>query len=37
VGQKYGGVDLRHADRPGERRVVVTLHPVKINAADLSR
>ena len=31
LGQKYGGVDVRDNDRPGERRVVVTLHPVKVN------
>jgi PPOX class probable F420-dependent enzyme len=34
VGRKYG-VDLRTMDRPGERRVAVILHPVKINATDL--
>jgi PPOX class probable F420-dependent enzyme len=37
LAQKYGGVDLRQVDGPGERRVVVTLHPVRVNAADLSR
>lgn len=31
LGKKYGGVDVRDNDRPGERRVVVTLHPVKVN------
>ena len=36
VGKKYGA-DLRQMDRPGERRVVVTLRPVKVNATDLSR
>ena len=36
VGKKYGA-DLRRMDRPGEHRVVVTLHPVKVNAIDLSR
>jgi PPOX class probable F420-dependent enzyme len=30
VEQKYG-VDVRQNDRPGETRVAVTLHPVKIN------
>jgi hypothetical protein len=35
VGRKYGA-DLRKIDRPGESRVVVTLRPIKINAADLS-
>jgi PPOX class probable F420-dependent enzyme len=28
---KYGGVDLRNNDRPGETRVVVTLQPIKVN------
>jgi PPOX class probable F420-dependent enzyme len=37
VGAKYGGVDLRNMDRPGEKRVVVTIEPVRINAIDLSR
>jgi PPOX class probable F420-dependent enzyme len=36
VGKKYGA-NLRNMDRPGEHRVVVTLHPVKVNAIDLSR
>ena len=36
VGQKYGA-DLRRMDRAGESRVMVTLHPVKVNAVDLSR
>ncbi|MEO8285520.1 MAG: PPOX class F420-dependent oxidoreductase [Chloroflexota bacterium] len=31
LGQKYGGIDVRDNDRPGETRVVVTLHPVKVN------
>jgi PPOX class probable F420-dependent enzyme len=31
LGQKYGGVDMRSNDRPGETRVVVTLQPVKVN------
>ena len=31
LGRKYGGADLRQNDQPGESRVVVTLHPVKIN------
>ena len=35
VGGKYGA-DLRNMDQPGESRVVVTLRPVKVNAADLS-
>jgi PPOX class probable F420-dependent enzyme len=36
VGKKYGA-NLRNMDRPGESRVVVTLHPVKVNAVDLRR
>ena len=28
---KYGGMDLRRMDRPGERRMMVTLRPVKVN------
>jgi PPOX class probable F420-dependent enzyme len=36
LGRKYGA-DVRKMDRPGEFRVVVTLHPVKVNALDLSR
>jgi PPOX class probable F420-dependent enzyme len=31
VGAKYGGVDLRDNDRPGETRVVVSLEPIKVN------
>lgn len=31
LGKKYGGADMRSNDRPGEYRVVVTLHPVKVN------
>lgn len=31
LGTKYGGVDVRNNDRPEEKRVVVTLHPVKAN------
>ena len=36
VGAKYGGADLRAMDGPDGRRVVVTVHPVRINAVDLS-
>ena len=36
LGRKYGA-NVRMMDRPGEARVVVTLHPVKVNALDLSR
>lgn len=32
VGRKYGRADLRAMDRPGERRVVVTLRPTRVNA-----
>lgn len=31
VGQKYGGTDFRAIDQPGDERVIVTLHPVKVN------
>ena len=37
VGAKYGGIDLRTIDQPGESRVVVTIDPVRINAVDMSR
>jgi PPOX class probable F420-dependent enzyme len=30
VGQKYG-TDLRRIDRPGQRRLMVTLRPMKVN------
>jgi hypothetical protein len=36
LGQKYG-MHVHAMDQPGEHRVIVTLHPVKINATDLSR
>jgi len=36
VGKKYGA-NLHNMDRPGEGRVVVSLHPVKVNAIDLTR
>ncbi len=36
VGAKYGGVDLRNMDRPGETRVVVTIVPTRVNAIDMS-
>ena len=35
VGRKYGGTDFRYADRPGESRVGIVLHPVRINVTDL--
>lgn len=31
LGAKYGGADVTDNDRPGESRLVVTLHPVKAN------
>ena len=34
VGQKYGA-DLFQHDEPGDRRVMVTLHPLRINAVDM--
>ena len=35
VGRKYGGADLRTMDGPGERRLVVTLRPTKVNATTI--
>ncbi|HEX2052456.1 MAG TPA: PPOX class F420-dependent oxidoreductase [Actinomycetota bacterium] len=35
VGRKYGGLDLRQLDGPGERRVKVTIHPSRINAINM--
>lgn len=35
LGEKYGA-DLRHHDRPGESRVVVTLRPQRVHAVDMS-
>jgi PPOX class probable F420-dependent enzyme len=32
LGAKYGGANLRERDQPGESRVVVTVHPVRITA-----
>lgn len=32
VGAKYGGVDLRQMDGSDGSRVVVTIHPTKVNA-----
>ena len=31
LGKKYGGIDLRKIDRPGQSRLVVTLQPLKVN------
>jgi PPOX class probable F420-dependent enzyme len=36
IGAKYGGLDLRTIDQPGDRRVVVTIEPARINAVDMS-
>jgi PPOX class probable F420-dependent enzyme len=33
---KYGGIDLRALDRPGDKRYVVTIRPVRVNAVDMS-
>ena len=30
VGAKYGGADLRDRDKPGDTRVVVTVHPTRV-------
>lgn len=35
VGAKYGA-DLKAHDQPGDRRVVVTIEPVKVHAVDMS-
>ncbi len=35
VGAKYGA-DLDKYDQPGEQRYVVTIHPVRVNAVDMS-
>jgi PPOX class probable F420-dependent enzyme len=35
VGAKYGGLDLRPMDQPGESRVVVTIEPVKIRPVNM--
>lgn len=37
LGAKYGGVDLRKIDKPGEDRVVVTIRPATITAVDMRR
>lgn len=36
VGAKYGVPDMRVMDGPGERRVVVTVNPTRVNAIDLA-
>jgi PPOX class probable F420-dependent enzyme len=35
--QKYGGVNLRNIDQPGQSRVQVTLEPVRVFAVDMRR
>jgi PPOX class probable F420-dependent enzyme len=35
VGAKYGGLDLRPMDQPGESRVVVTIEPVKVRPVNM--
>jgi PPOX class probable F420-dependent enzyme len=35
LGDKYGA-NLREHDRPGEKRVVVTVEPLKVQAVDMS-
>ena len=37
VGAKYGGIDLRMMDQPGQSRVAVTIEPVNVYAVDLTR
>ncbi len=36
VGVKYGGVDLRGNDGPGEKRVMVTIEPSNVFAVDMN-
>ena len=36
VGAKYGGLDLRMMDQPGQSRVAVTIEPVNVYAVDLT-
>jgi PPOX class probable F420-dependent enzyme len=35
-GAKYGGADLSEHDKPGEKRVVVTIEPANVYAVDMS-
>jgi len=37
LGKKYGGANLRSRDKPGETRVKITLHPVRVIGVDLTR
>jgi PPOX class probable F420-dependent enzyme len=36
LGDKYGGADLREHDRPGEKRVMVTIDPVNVYPVDMN-
>jgi PPOX class probable F420-dependent enzyme len=36
LGAKYGGPDLSEHDKPGDKRVVVTIEPVNVYAVDMS-
>ncbi len=36
IGAKYGGADVRAYDGPGEKRLVVTIEPVKVHSIDMS-
>jgi PPOX class probable F420-dependent enzyme len=36
LGAKYGGVDLRRMDPPGQERLTVTLRPVRVVATNLA-
>jgi PPOX class probable F420-dependent enzyme len=33
---KYGGIDLRTLDGPGDTRYVVTIRPARVNAVDMT-
>lgn len=35
LGAKYDGADLRPHDRPGQKRVIVTIEPVNVYAVDM--
>jgi hypothetical protein len=35
LGAKYGGLDLRDMDRPGELRTVVTVSLTRVRAVDM--
>ena len=35
-GAKYGGADLSEHDKPGDKRVVVTIEPANVYAVDMS-